>query len=95
MPRPYRRLLFDWYAFAADDDDRPTGSFNVCVTVAVVSLLPRLDRSGGGGRGCPVIECCCCSHFVVENDRELRLDVERLSSLLTGADDDDDDDNDE
>jgi len=28
--------------------------------VAVVNLLPKLDKSGGGGKGCPVIDCCCC-----------------------------------
>ena len=43
-------------------------------------LLPKLERSGGGGRGCPVTECA--STLFVDNDREFKLDIERLSSLF-------------
>ena len=46
----------------------------------MVNLLPKLERSGGGGKGCPVNECA--SFFVVVNDREFELDTERLSSLF-------------
>lgn len=55
----------------------------MCVIVAVVNLLPKLDRSGGGGRGCPVIEC---SILLVDNEREFKLDIERLSSLFDDED---------
>ncbi len=69
-------ILFDRYVFDVDG----AGNFNVCDIVAVVNLLPKLDKSGGGGNGCPVIECC--SFLVVVNDREFKLDIERLSSLF-------------
>lgn len=73
-------LLFDRHVF----DVNGTGIFKVCVWVAVVNLLPKLERSGGGGNGWPVNECW--SDLVVDNDRELALDIERLSSIF---DDDD------
>lgn len=46
----------------------------------MVNLLPKLERSGGGGRGCPVIECP--SILLLDTDREFKLDIERLSSLF-------------
>ena len=62
------------------DVDGGAGSFKVCVIVAVVNLLPKLERSGGGGRGWPVAECA--SALFVDKDREFKLDIERLSSLF-------------
>ena len=53
------------------------GRLNVCVIVAVVNLLPNVDRSGGGGKGCPVIECpWCWSFLIIDDDREFKLDID-------------------
>ena len=52
--------------------------------VAVVSLLPKLERSGGGGMGCPVM--VCCSLVLDDNDRDCKLDNDWLSSFFVPGD---------
>lgn len=66
-------------------DVKGTGSLKAFAKVAVVSLLPRLDRSGGGGKGCPVIEACRGCRCV-DNEREWSLDIDRLSSVSVEID---------
>ena len=40
--------------------------------LAVVNLLPRVVKSGGGGKGWPVAECC--SALLRDDAREFKLD---------------------
>ena len=79
VSRFVRGVLFVRY-FVVDSD---VGKLNFRSIVAVVSLLPRLDRSGGGGNGRPVIEC---SAVFVDSDREWKLDSDRLSSVSVDRD---------
>jgi hypothetical protein len=41
----------------------------------MVNLLPRLDKSGGGGNGCPVIEGCS-SGLLIDDEREFKLEID-------------------